>query len=357
MFTCKFSRIHPKRTWGKFTPKHKCRQGGGGMENFMNVITVPTVFLQLQSDEYICMSDISSTQDGFCMVNKSLSDILAQRGILDFPGKNGARYDCDKFYDDWFLYAVTRNGGCVYSLLKLREQENDADGDVPADGDTPGVTLSFISFDCEPLLSCLADPTDENRIALDSEIDRVAAQTGQRHDKSLKSYFVSPETEGAYLIADCYVKYIASLAKNSVLEVPVHYGEIAENKKTSLRRFIESVNQAAGCVVCDHEKIYIQNSEELTEHERAAILATHTGNTSVYSFAAEVEYHARFLFALARIRIPIVNISLYESAIRADMTIGDGELRRYAPFYRENSRVVKRQHRLHIAQSDRRCEK
>jgi hypothetical protein len=27
----------------------------------------------------------------------------------------------------------------VYGLLKLREQEHDAEGDSPADGDTPGV--------------------------------------------------------------------------------------------------------------------------------------------------------------------------------------------------------------------------
>ncbi len=111
--------------------------------------------------------------------------------------------------------------------------------------------------------------------------------------------------------------------------------------------FIDSLNRAAGYVVCDHEKIYFENADALTEHERAAILATHTGNVSVYSFAAEVEYHARFLTAFAKIQNPFCRKSFYASAIRADMTIGDAERRRFASYYRENSGLVRRQYRLH----------
>jgi hypothetical protein len=60
-----------------------------------------------------------------------------------------------------------------------------------------------------------------------------------------------------------------------------------------------------------------------------------------------VEYHARFLTALAKIRIPFCRKSLYDSAIRADMTIGDAERRRFASYYRENSKIVRRQYGLH----------
>ena len=49
------------------------------------------------------------------------------------------------------------------------------------------------------------------------------------------------------------------------------------NKWGRLPRFIESLNQAAGQVVCDHEKIYIKNKEEPTEYEAAAILASFLG--------------------------------------------------------------------------------
>jgi hypothetical protein len=235
----------------------------------------------------------------------------------------------------------------VYSLLKLREQEHDADSDSPADGDTPGVTISFVPFACESLLNCLAVPTEENRQRLDSEIDRVVARRGQRHHESLKGYFIHPKAEGPYLVADLYVKHIASFSENATVGVPEHYREIAKNRNARLPRFMESVNQGAGRVVCDHENIYIQNAESLTEHERAAILATHTGNTSVYSFAAEVEYHARFLTPPAKIKIPFLKKSVYDSAVRADMTIGEADRGRPAPYYRDNSKIVQRQYRFH----------
>jgi hypothetical protein len=313
----------------------------------MHIHAVPDVFSQLQRNESICVADLANTLDGFWMIRRSLAEILASKGIMDFPDANGARLACDKFYDDWFLYAVPDGGGYVFSLLKLREQEYDAKGSSPADGDIPGVTISFVPFACEALTACIAAPTDENRKSLDCEIDRVAARRGQRHCEELKRYFINPKSEGAYLVANLYGKQIASFAIDGALDVPKHYGEIAKNKKSRLPAFIELLNQAAGRVICDHKKIYFENVENLTEHERMAILATHTGNTSLYSFAAEVEFHARFLTPLAKIKIPFLGKSFYDSAIRADMTIGDAKRGRFAPYYRENSKIVQRQYRLH----------
>ena len=313
----------------------------------MDINAAPRIFLLLQSSEYIRTDDLVCTQDGFWLVCKSMSEILAQKGILDFPNTDGTRFSCDKFFDDWFLYAVPSENDYVYGLLKLREQEHDAEGDSPADGDTPGVTISFISFSCEILLDCLATPTDENRLRLDSEIDRVVARKGQKHHAELKRYFITPKSEGAYLVADRYARYIASFAENGALDVPDCYGKISRKGKSRLPVFIELLNRGAGRVVCDHEKIYFENAETPTDYERAAILATHTGNTSIYSFAAEVEYHARYLTGLAKIKIPFFKKSIYDSAIRADMTIGDVERIRPASYYRENSKIVQRHYQLH----------
>jgi hypothetical protein len=313
----------------------------------MNTNTVPTEFLRLRSAECIDMTDLVHTNDGFWLVCRSLSDILVQKGIADFPDADGTRLDCDKFYDDWYLYAVSDENDYVYSLLKLREQEHDAEYGLRADGDTPGVTISFIAFSCRELLACLAVPTDENRQALDREIDRVVVRRGQRHHERLKKYFISPDAEGTYLVADQYVKCMTAFAKGNALDVPDHYREIANSHSERLPRFIESVNKAAGRVVCDHEKIYFQDAKNLSEYEQAVVLATHTGNTSKYSFAAEVEFHARFLTAWAKIKIPFCKKTIYESAVRADMTIGDAEHRSHAPYYRTRSKIVKRQCRLH----------
>ena len=313
----------------------------------MAINSVPTMFLHLQSSKCICTADFIHTQDGFWLVCKSLSEILAQKGILDFPNTDGTRFFCDKFFDDWFLYAVPSESDYVYSLLKLREQEHDSKCDTPADGDTPGITISFIPFSCDTLMECLSLATDESRLRLDSEIDRVVARRGQRHHEDIKRYFINPKSEGAYLIVDRYAEYIASFSENGVLEAPECYKKISRKKNARLPAFIESLNQAAGHIVCDGEKIYFQNAEDLTEYERMAILSTHAGNTSRYSFAAEVEYHARFLTALAKIKIPFCGKSFYDSAIRADMTIGDAWRRRPASYYRENSKIVLRQYRLH----------
>ena len=317
--------------------------------------STPNVFAFLLSGKCIGASDIRKTTDGFFLVDKSLSNILAEKGVLDFPDSKGEKLACKHFFDDWFLYAVPNETDFTYSLLKLREQEHDAEDGSPADGDTPGVTISFISFHCKVLLRCLAEPTDENRALLNREINRVVAHRGQRHHHSLKRYFINPQSQGSYLVAAVYTKHIASFAKNGCLDVPERYKEILQQsisyknsgKLTRLPRFIESLNQAAGHIICDNEKIHIKKQEEPDDYEAAAILATHTGNTSVYSFAAEVEYHAKFLTPWAKIKIPFFGRSIYDSAIRADMTIGDTEFEGPAPFHQSDSKIVKRQYALH----------
>ena len=316
---------------------------------------IPNVFKLLLSNVCIDKSDIAGTSDGFFVVNKSIANILSVKDVFDFPDSSGERLACGKFFDDWFLYAVPNDNDYTYSLLKLREQEHDTEDGSPADGDTPGVTISFIPFNSEMLISCLADPNDENRKKLNIEINRVVAYKGQRYHKALKRYFKNPQSQGSYLVANMYTRCMASFAENGCLAVPEYYKEIVQqsisyknsNKLARLPRFIESLNKAAGRVVCDNENIYIKNSEELTEYEAAAILATHTGNTSVYSFAAEVEYHARFLTSLAKIKIPFFGRSIYDSAIRADMTVGDTEFEGPAPFHRADSKIVRRQYELH----------
>ena len=321
----------------------------------MNKQHLPEIFRQLQSTGYIHPSDILKTPDGFWLIYKSISDILSENNIFDFPNSEGARLLCSRFYDDWFLYAVPGRAGHTYSLLKLREQEYDAKDGSPADGDTPGVTVSFIAFACEILLACLANPSDENRRILDGEINRVVARRGQSHHEDLKRYFGDPKSLGSYLVADLYTRHIAHFARDGYLNLPEHYKEIAKQYRAHrnakrfarLPEFIEKLNMKAGYILCDCDRLYIHNPQILTPLEAAAILATHTGNTSVYSFAAEVEYHAKFLTPLAKAKIPFFGRSVYASAIRADMSVGDAEFQGPAPFYRETSKIVKRQASLH----------
>lgn len=321
--------------------------------------SIPQVFQQLISEGCLEESDILKTQDGFWMAYRSAADLLARKEIFDFPDPDGIRLSCSSFFDDWFIYAVADGTGHTYSLLKLREQEHDAETGAPADGDAPGVTISFVAFFCKVLLECLQIPTDENRKKLSREINRVVAYGGQRHHKALKRYFANPRSDGAYLVAALYSRHIASFAKDGVLELPLAFRQTLQRslsfknsaKHMRLPQFLTAVNEKAGYELCDGENLHIKDRNHPDEYECAAILATHTGNTSLYSFAAEVEYHARFLCAPAKIKVPFFGRSVYSSAIRADMSVDDQEFQGAAPFYRSGSMIVKRQYALHKHQS------
>ena len=316
---------------------------------------VPPFFRELMRRGCLDAGEIRAASDGFYAAAKSLADILVGQGITTFLNDRDELRDCDKFFDDWYCYAVPRQGGYVYSLFKLREQELDAKNGLIADGDTPGVTVSFIAFDTDVLAHCLSEPTMANRKRLNQEINRVVAARGQRHDKTLKAYFLSPKAEGPYLIAELYVRHIASFAGDGCIGVPEHYAEIYRKSAAAgflgwagrIPLFLEENNKAAGHTVCDHEKIYIKNPDSLSVYEKRAILATHAANVSIHSFAAEVRFHARFLTWYARLPIPFLGKSAYDSAIRADMTIDDTEFDAPAPFYRMNGRWVMAQRKYH----------
>lgn len=284
------------------------------------------------------------TGDGFWMSRKPIADILLERDIRTFPNDQGQLRECGLFFDDWHLYAI-ESGSWIYSLVKLREQEHDKEEGRIGDGDTPGVTVSFISFRTEIFMQCLADPTMENRRKMNQEINRVVSVRGQHHHPALKAYFEKTASMGAYLIAEEYVRKIASLAENGRVPTPDAYKKAKSGSR--LPEFIDGNNAAAGYTVCDHQSILIRNPEHLNPFEKLAILATYTADVSFPSFAAEVQYHACFLTASARIPIPFLGHSIYDSAIRADMTIDDCELEGPAPFHNLNSHWVRRQAECH----------
>lgn len=284
------------------------------------------------------------TKDGFWMSRKSVADILLEKDIRTFPNDQGQLRECGLFFDDWHLYAI-EDGSWIYSLVKLREQEHDKEEGRIGDGDTPGVTVSFIAFRPEILIQCLAEPTIENRRSMNREINRVVSVRGQHHHPALKAYFEKTESMGAYLIAEEYVRKIASLAENGQVPTPDAYKKAKQDSR--LPTFVEDNNARAGYTVCDHRSIFIRDPENPNPFEKLAILATYTADVSFPSFAAEVQYHACFLTAPARIPIPFLGHSIYDSAIRADMTIDDCELEGPAPFHNLESRWVRRQAQGH----------
>ena len=313
-------------------------------------VSVPLPLRELVSMGCLPEDAMHHTSDGFWAVTTSIADMLARKRITTFQNDQNQSRRCRLFFDDWYLYVVTQNGDPVCSLFKMREEEHDAQKGLIADGDTPGVTVSFIAFDIEILKQCLLDPSDANRKALNEEINRVVAKRGQRHHRALKDYFIRPQAEGSYLIAELYVSFLAGLSRDGYLPVPREAAAQCRKKpgkQGRLPRFLDANNQRAGYTVCDHVLIRIRDRRNPTIFEKYALLATHTADTSFHAFAAEVRYHACFLTPIARIRIPFLHWSAYDSAIRADLTIEESELEGPAPFHNPNSRWVRLQKKYH----------
>lgn len=306
------------------------------------------LFQTLISMGCLMPSEIRYTKDGFSFAVVSLETVLSRRGIHALPDAQGDRMECRLFFDDWFLYSVSGGSDISHGMLKMREQEFDRKHGKHGDGDTPGITVSFVPFCVERLLDCLADDSEKCRRDLCIEIDRVVSQKGQHHDPVLKHYFSRVEAEAPYLIAHSYAHHIASFAEKGKLLLPEIYQKryAAGSKKNRIARFLEENNAAANHLVCDHKMLYFADISQLTKEEMLAVLATHTANTSFHSFAAEIRFHALFLRDWLRY-IPFAGKRLYESAVRADMTIDNSAMAEFAPYYHAGSRMVKAQFRLH----------
>ena len=306
------------------------------------------IFQHLMALGCLSQEDLHATQDGFMMTSRSVADILAAKGISSLSDFGAEPLPCQFFYDDWYMFAV--GTAPVWGLIKMREQEFDAVKQPKADGDIPGVTVSFIDFQIHTLMDCLQNPVPEAQSALRKELNRVTAARGQNHHPDLKAYFVSPQSQAPYLIAEQYCQKIARTAKDGQIPLPELYIKLSKSSfpgKQRLPRFIEQNNRDAAYTVCDQKVIFIQDQNNLSRYEQLAILATHTGNVSFHSFAAEIAYHARFLVPMAKLRVPLIGWSIYSSAIRADMSIDASSLEAFAPFYFLGSPLVRQYAKYH----------
>ena len=140
----------------------------------------------------------------------------------------------------------------------------------------------------------------------------------------------------------------------------LHQGDIVRIEKIKhpvlvvSKDFFNTSGEIIGCPIVSDSipgPLHIWMSTEHTagyvQCEKLALLATHAGNTSFHSFAAEIRWHGMFLVGLAKISLPFVGGSVYASAIRADMTIDDKEFEGPTPYYDPDSRLIQEQKRCH----------
>lgn len=300
----------------------------------------PLEFQVLHGAGLLSYAQIQNTADDFYICTKSLADILVAAGIPTLYDTENEQLTppVHGFYDDWYLFAVPKAKGYTIGLFKMREQEDDA-----YDNNDPGVTISFVAFDFDLFYMCLRSKIKEDCLALNSEIDKVTSDKGVQYDGVMQAYFSNPASEGAYLIVEAYVKFMAGTAVNRTLAAPDQYlsllkkiedidvlinstwdGNIiaaAMAEKEKLSRIPDALaanNQAAGYAIFSDNTIHLLSRNSPTTREAYAILMLHTANVNYNSFAAEVKFHSDALVA------PWADIDKwYDSALRADMAIGE----------------------------------
>lgn len=314
---------------------------------------------------YVTHSDIASTDDGFYMLTKSLADILNNANITTLKENSSgtASRNVSDYYDDWYIYAVESSGGYSYGMLKMREPESDG-----KDGDDTGITVSFVNLNYSKLLTLLNSNTTANSYNFLQNLEAVTGPGSVDYDETIANYFAQVESKAAYLIAEQFIQFIVDeTCVNGVINAPSNYvdirNEIAEidqlldniwldsdtrlillNQKSDLERIPNAIvanNNEAGYSIYNttNNTISISNTSNLTIYEKYAILATHTGNVTFNSFAAEVQFHADALDDW------LANFSqYYEAALRADMAIGEEyESGLFDEYYDLNSDIVQAQ--------------
>ena len=157
-----------------------------------------------------------------------------------------------------------------------------------------------------------------------------------KYDVVICKYFSEPESDGAYLIASEYVKLVANTrdGQNQVA-VPAKYIEYLDDwLENRLEEFVEEIDPN-GLVYVDfgdddhsNDRIQLSSSSSLTTTETYIILALYSGCVKYNSFAAVVQYHAEETiknyngFSSAIVGA-VLDRSIYERALRADMTTED----------------------------------
>lgn len=223
------------------------------------------------------VDDYRMTEDGMIICTKSLADM--SQG--DESEKNE--------YAGVYIYCIMVDGKPVYSLCQMGF-------DDAKDGSK--LNVSFIPIDGKYINDFM---TGKDSKIMDGEDlvndgSNLRSQFGralQGHNsdgsipdasRQLTNYFSNTESKGALLLSDVYVETL--LEKNPTNEISVKNNVSRMNDKQIARlKELGVYDESTG-------KIKIKDKNHLTREEYDALLVTHTANTSAYSFAAEVKYHA-----------------------------------------------------------------
>jgi hypothetical protein len=227
------------------------------------------------------------TDDGYFLIDKSVSDILAEAGVdpkeMEYLGPNG--------FDDWYITGLVKDDGSIaYSLIKVREPMDEQGQKATA--------IVFNSMNMTAFEQVISDSTSGKKVLKSTadqalrDINYIVKPTDHYndYDPDILAYFQNPESDGSYLIADFAIDKVAhdEAFKDGVYELPFTYEEFDDyGGKDTL-----DMLAIAGIYDKDANTITIKDPDNLTANEQSALLLITTANRNKYSFAAENQYHA-----------------------------------------------------------------
>ncbi len=273
--------------------------------------------------------DFVSTDDGFHMIKKSMADILSLAGINQlYTSSDYATTESVQINANRYFCSVTNTATAHYTLLLLEEDGSSTNA---------GVQIPFVSLNEDTLVNAISSNLNSDIYSLYLDIRRVKLDSGVSFDSALQQYFGDSRSDGPYLVAEEYVKMVASTCSNGYISAPINYITYLSGNETRLSTAIAEMNENSGTTVYDTEmnRILIDDSANLSYYEKCVILATYTGDVTFNSFAAEVVFHSLALKGV------LGNIdSMYDSALRADMQTNERYLSGFLGGYHSQYRSL-----------------
>ncbi len=303
----------------------------------VEVGSYPDVFVQLNNMGYLHSQDIAKTDDGFYMMLIPISDIMEEAGIsVLYTDSNYVESNrVDLYYDDWYIYCVNDGIGESYSVLKLREMEVDG-----KDGDDPGVSIPFVSFNVTLFIECINAPNNRTKNHdLYLELKKVTECKCEsilnflHYDWKIACYFSITSSEAPYVIAYAFVdKLINEHYINGRIELTESVtGEV--KGEPSIVENLTELNKNG--VVYDmsnstRHSIKIANPNSLTNKEMKAIMLGICFRDTLYHFAGEIQLHALATLHLSPTSGNLIStidtitgLNYYEKAVKADLGAGE----------------------------------
>ena len=217
---------------------------------------LPEQILNFINEHKIDCCKLRVSDDGFIFVEDSITEMFTNLDIV---------------YADWHLFCVSTDDITHFGLCKLR-CSNDSRG--------PSFALPFYNFDLDNFITLYESEKFED---IDKKLDWYTSQKLVKKSDLLLNYFSNASNQGFYILADAYIQEIV---KEESITDRINIYELNVYQKNVFDSLSSEEEKESMC-------FFISDPQNLTNLEKDKILLLRSGNPNIYSFAAEINYHAQ----------------------------------------------------------------